>query len=78
LSRDQGGANIISLAIHPSNGQVLLAGVRGAGGTPSGLYRSIDGSISWTNVLTGGAGTAVLIDPTNGNVAYAALSLAGY
>jgi photosystem II stability/assembly factor-like uncharacterized protein len=78
LSGDQGGANIISLAIHPANGQVLLAGVRGAGGTPSGVYRSIDGAASWTSVLTGGAGTAVLIDPTNGSVAYAALSLAGY
>jgi photosystem II stability/assembly factor-like uncharacterized protein len=76
LSNELGGVMIISLAIHPSNGQTLLAGIRGAGRTPSGVYRSTDGAVSWNSVLSGGAGTSVVIDPSNGNVAYAALSLA--
>ena len=40
LSSELGGAMIVSLAIHPSNGQTLLAGIRGAGRTPSGVYRN--------------------------------------
>src|SRR5262249_45486298 len=77
LSREQGGANIVSLVVYPTNGQILLAGVRGAGTTPSGIYRSTDGANSWTNVLSGGAGTAILIDPSDGNFVYGAISLAG-
>jgi photosystem II stability/assembly factor-like uncharacterized protein len=66
-----GGAHIGALAVHPTNGHVLLAAtqVRFAGG----IYRSTDGGTTWTQVLSGAQGTGVLFDPTNGNVAYAAL-----
>lgn len=76
LSSDLGGAMIVSMAVHPTNGQILLAGVRGTGRTPSGVYRSADGGERWSSVLGGGAGTAVLFDPSNGNVAFGAISLA--
>ncbi len=68
-----GGGSIGSLAVHPTNGQILLAGVTLSGN--DGVFRSTDGGSTWTNVL-GGAGfpaTAVVFDPTNGNNAYAAI-----
>ena len=68
-----GGAYIGSLAVHPSQNQIILAGVAQSG-SGNGIYRSTDGGVSWTQVLSIGiAGTEVLFDPTNGNVAYAAL-----
>jgi photosystem II stability/assembly factor-like uncharacterized protein len=66
-----GGAHIGGLAVHPTNGQVLLAAVSLL--SQDGIYRSIDGGVSWTQVLSGNPGTAVIFDPTNGNVAFAAL-----
>lgn len=68
-----GGAVIPSLAVHPTNGFILLAGVEGGGNLESGVYRSSDGGVSWTNVLPGAFGTEVLFDPTDGNIAYATL-----
>ena len=68
-----GGGSIGSLAVHPSNGQILLAGVTLSGN--DGVFRSTDGGSTWTNVL-GGAGfpaTGVVFDPTNGNNAFAAI-----
>jgi photosystem II stability/assembly factor-like uncharacterized protein len=38
-----------------------------------GIYRSTDAGSTWTQVVHGNPGTAVTFDPTNGNVAYAAL-----
>src|SRR5206468_990601 len=38
-----------------------------------GIYRSSDGGNSWTRVLTGAPGSAVLFDTANANIAYAAL-----
>ena len=67
-----GGGSIGSLAISP-NGQVLLAGVTLEGA--DGVYRSTDGGTTWTGVL-GGSGfpaTGVVFDPTNGNIAFAAI-----
>jgi photosystem II stability/assembly factor-like uncharacterized protein len=72
-----GGARIGRLAVHPSNGQVLLGAVQLL--SRNGVYRSSDGGNSWTRVLPsnpadpGTPGTSVLFDPHNGNVAYAAL-----
>ena len=72
-----GGGSIGSLAVNPSNGQILLAGVTLSGA--DGVYRSIDGGSTWTLAL-GGSGfpaTSVLFDPTNGNNAYAAIGYPG-
>jgi photosystem II stability/assembly factor-like uncharacterized protein len=66
-----GGARIGALAVHPTNGQILLAAV--ALLFKDGIYRSADGGNTWTQVLSGNPGTAVMFDPTNGNIAYAAL-----
>src|SRR6266852_6736357 len=38
------------------------------------IYRTEDGGTTWTSVLSGLYGTAVLFDPSNGNIAYAAMS----
>ena len=59
-------AFIGSMAIHPANGQVLLCT------TSTGIWRSEDGAATWGRVLSG-VGTFVLFDPTNGDIAYAAL-----
>ena len=75
LTIEQGGAQVISLAVHPTKGQILLAGVRAGGAVASGVYRSNDAGNSWTNVLTGGTGRSVLFDPSNGDVAYAAVAM---
>jgi len=55
-----------ALAINPSNTQILLASSR------IGIYRSTDGAATWTQVMPG-IGTSVLFDPTDGNIAYAAI-----
>ncbi len=79
-----GGARIGSLAIQPGVPNVLLAGVllfqTTDGGCSSGIYRSADGGVSWTEVLPGAAGTEVLFDPSpaaGGLIAYAALGTDG-
>jgi uncharacterized protein (TIGR03437 family) len=59
-------AYIGGMAVSPSNSQVLLCS------SDTGIWRSADGAQTWTNVLKG-TGTAVLFDPTNGQIAYAAL-----
>ena len=59
-------AFIGSIAVSPANSQVLLLS------SDTGIWRSSDAAASWTQVLDG-TGTAVLFDPSNGDVAYAAL-----
>jgi len=66
-----GGARIGGLAVHPTNGQILLAAV--ALLSQDGVYRSTTGGNSWTRVLPGNPANSVLFDPTNGNIAYASL-----
>ena len=55
-----------ALAISPADSQILLSS------STLGIYRSTDGAENWTQVLAG-TGTSVLFDPTDGNIAYAAL-----
>ena len=55
-----------ALAISPADSQILLVSSR------LGIHRSTDGAATWTQVMTG-IGTSVLFDPTNGNIAYAAI-----
>jgi uncharacterized protein (TIGR03437 family) len=68
-----GGARIGSIAVQPTNGQVLLLSADLNNPTKSGIYRSTDGGVTWTLVLAGASGTEALFDPSNGNTAYAAL-----
>jgi hypothetical protein len=71
-----GGAYISDLVVNPANPNILLAGVRiflnVDTGTSSGLYCSNDAGATWTQVISGAAGTAVVYDPS-GTIAYAAL-----
>ncbi|HYL76814.1 MAG TPA: hypothetical protein VEU96_21540 [Bryobacteraceae bacterium] len=59
-------ATIGRIAVHPTNGQVLLCAAN------SGLWRSTDGAVTWTRVLTGTA-IAAVFDPTNPDIAYSTL-----
>jgi photosystem II stability/assembly factor-like uncharacterized protein len=70
-----GGAKILSLSVHPSNGQILLAGVWRGTQSQAGIFRSNDGGMTWTQVLAG-PGHDVQFDRTTGT-AYAALG-SGY
>lgn len=73
----RGTAAIGSLAVHPFQTNIILAGAyfRGLDNQPrSGIYRSVDGGETWTPmpVLPGAAGIDVVFDAT-GTVAYASL-----
>src|SRR5579863_2336382 len=61
-------AYIGGMAVSPTNNQVLLCS------SDMGIWQSTDGAATWTLVLSG-TGTAVLFDPTNGQIAYAALGM---
>jgi len=66
-----GGAHIGSLAVDPGDSSILLAGVQLL--NKDGVYRSIDGGNTWTEVLSGAPGTSVVFDTRNSNIVYAAL-----
>jgi photosystem II stability/assembly factor-like uncharacterized protein len=69
-----GGGSIGALAVHPTNGQIVLAAVSLPGA--DGIYRSTDGGATWTATGLSGSrlsGTGVVFDPTNGNNAFAAI-----
>ena len=70
-----GGEWIGAIAVHPSNGKIVLAGVEGCYFGSGGVYRSTDGGTTWTQVLAknGWDATAIIFDHTNGNLAYAGL-----
>ena len=72
-----GGASIGSLTIHPTNGQILLAGVTLSGA--SGIYRSANGGTTWSRVLNVSnlPGSGVVFDQTNGNNVFAAIGYSG-
>ncbi len=68
-------ARIGQIAIHPSNGKILLAAVdRFNRATDAGVYRSADGGVTWTLVLRGAEATDVTFDPHDGGIAYAGLA----
>jgi photosystem II stability/assembly factor-like uncharacterized protein len=67
-------AVVYSLAVSPSDGNVLLAVADSVAG--AGLYRSADGGNTWSSVvgpITNSYGLQVLFDPTNGSIAFASL-----
>lgn len=68
-----GGARIGALAVHPKNSQILLAGIQTFDINQSGIIRSADGGLTWRIVRAGWYGTDLVFDPTDGNIAYAAL-----
>jgi uncharacterized repeat protein (TIGR01451 family) len=61
------GSYVGSLAVNPTNSNIVLAAVEFGG-----IYRSADGGVTWTKVLAGTAGTKVAFDPA-GSTAYAAM-----
>jgi len=79
-----GGGRIGAIAIEPGDDSVILAAVEmpiGFNGNLTALYRTENGGTTWAAVLPNSIdteyfhyGTSVLFDPTNGNIAYAAIS----
>jgi uncharacterized repeat protein (TIGR01451 family) len=76
-----GGADYIGgIAIQPGNSSVILAAVEQASGNNHqcvAVYRTEDGGATWWGALSDPScgyhgGTAVLFDPSDGNIAYAA------
>jgi photosystem II stability/assembly factor-like uncharacterized protein len=73
------GQQICELAVDPHNSNRVFAAVLGhpyGANSERGIYRSLDGGITWQQVLyrdddTGGS--AVAIDPTHPDIVYAAL-----
>jgi hypothetical protein len=52
--------DVLDVAVAPSDGQWVYATIKG-----KGIYRSGDGSLSWTMVALNGSGQDILIDPAN-------------
>ncbi len=71
-----GGAYFSDIVVNPTNSQILLAAVRifenADGGASSGVFCSDNAGVNWTQVVSGAAGTALVIAPT-GTTAFAAL-----
>ncbi len=75
--------SIGAIAVAPSNANVLYAGTGEANNSPDsnygeGILVSTDGGTSWTlenpnGVFTGRTVSKIVVDPTNSNIAYAAL-----
>jgi len=72
-----GGARIGALAVHPADPNTVLAAVDRSSTTASGIYRTTDGGITWTLVLSGAVGTDVVFNPANASIVYAALGSVG-
>jgi hypothetical protein len=76
-----GGQWVGAIAVHPTNSNIVIAGVESCyyGGTT--IYRSTDGGQTWAAVLTNSNAyqpvTAVIFDPANGNIVYAATEYGG-
>jgi photosystem II stability/assembly factor-like uncharacterized protein len=72
--RLSGGAFIGSLAVHPTDPNIVLAGVFQPGSSAnSGILRSTDGGQSWSVRLSGAPGNEVVFASPDGQLAFAAL-----
>jgi photosystem II stability/assembly factor-like uncharacterized protein len=69
-----GGARINQISFHPTNDQIVLAAVWKYPYSGTGIYRSTDNGVTWQQVSSVGPATSIMFDPTNSNVAYAAIS----
>jgi uncharacterized protein (TIGR03437 family) len=67
-----GSSRILSLAVHPAMGQILLAAMWRWPQSNAGIFRSTDGGTTWKQMLAG-PGLQVSFDPANGNIAYAVI-----
>ena len=59
---------VSSLAVHPTNSQILLAAIARANAPvadASGIYRSTDGGVTWRRVQTGARGNDVFFEDHN-------------
>lgn len=68
-----GGAHISGLAVDPADPNTVLAAVNRSPAATAGIYRTSDGGATWTLVLGGAVGTAVIFNPADPTIAYAAL-----
>jgi photosystem II stability/assembly factor-like uncharacterized protein len=75
-----GGGHVISLAVNPANPQIVLAGAFLWNNTScphqldrAGVYRSVNGGSTWTQVFAGGTATSLFFDAATSNVVYAAI-----
>ena len=65
------GKSISAIVVNPTNPNTVYLTVDW--GSPAGIWRSLDGGITWTNVaLPGASMTALVMDPTNSQILYAA------
>src|SRR3712207_6331906 len=60
-----GGGSVTSLALHPTNPNVLYAAVSGV------VYRSVNGGASWVEIPLSGRVTEVVLDPSRPTTVYA-------
>jgi photosystem II stability/assembly factor-like uncharacterized protein len=69
-----GGSGIKSLAVHPTNGNILLAAAQPIGANPAtrGVFRSADAGVTWTKVKPLFHTVTVLFHPSDPNIAFAA------
>ncbi len=72
------GTAIDNISVHPANHQILLASVATfSPSSPGGIFRTTDGGATWTNVLSATVARSGIFDPSNGNIAYAAIEGVG-
>jgi uncharacterized protein (TIGR03437 family) len=76
------GVKISSIAVSPTNSNIVLAAASGImpayqGGPstiPGGIYRSTNGGTTWSLVAGGGQGTRVIFNPANPSQVFATIS----
>jgi uncharacterized protein (TIGR03437 family) len=76
------GVKVSSIAVSPTNSQIVLAGANGImpafqGGPstiPGGIYRSTDAGATWALVAGGGQGTRIIFNPANPSQVFATIS----
>ena len=69
------GASLGSIAVHPTDTQIMYVSVRG-GGTGGGVYKTSDGGATWQNTTAGvhtGGVSDVVLDPSHPDVLYAGM-----
>jgi uncharacterized protein (TIGR03437 family) len=65
------------IVVHPNQPQLVLAGVGSGAPGLLGVYRSTDAGNTWQAVLTGGAGSDIVLDPSAPDIMYAAIGSSG-